>query len=89
MCFLSNTNDSNCNLDEGKCTGIVFVDLKKVSDTVNHEIFINKFSNYGVKNTELKWFCSHPSNRQQRCKGNGESSNFEYIRCGLPQVAIS
>ena len=84
-CLLSNTNDWYFNLDEGKCTGIVFVDLKKAFDTVDHEILISKLSHYGVKNTELKWFCSYLSNRRQCCKVNGESSNFEYIRCGVPQ----
>ena len=63
----------------------MFVDLKKAFDTVDHEILISKLSHYGVKNTELKWFCSYLSNRRQCCKVNGESSNFEYLRCGVPQ----
>ena len=52
---------------------------------MDHEILIRKLSHYGVKNTELKWFCSYLSNRRQCCKVNGVSSNFEYIRCGVPQ----
>ena len=39
-CLLSNTNDWYFNLDKGKCAGIVFVDLKKAFDTVDHEILI-------------------------------------------------
>ena len=63
----------------------MFVDLKKLFDTVDHEILIKMLSHYGVKNTELKWFCSYLSNRRQCCKVNRVSSNFEYIRCGVPQ----
>ena len=63
----------------------MFVALKKAFDTVDHEILINKLSHYGVKNTELKWFCSYLSKRRQCCKVNEESSNFEYIRGGIPQ----
>ena len=62
-----------------------FVDLKKVFDTVDHEILINKLSQYRVKKTELNWFCSYLSNRRQCCRVKGESSNFECIRCGVPQ----
>ena len=43
-CLLSNTNDWYFNLDEGKCTGIVFVNLKKAFHTVDHEILIKKLS---------------------------------------------
>ena len=63
----------------------MFVDLKKALDTVDHAILINKLSHYRVKNTELKWLCSYLSNRRQCCKGNGESSHFEYIWCCVPQ----
>ena len=63
----------------------MFVDLKKAFDTVDHEILIKKLSHYGAKNTELKWFCLYLSNRRQCCKVNGVSSNFEYIRCGVPK----
>ena len=44
-----------------------------------------KPSHYGIKNTELKWFCSHLNTRRQCCKVNGELSNNEYIGCGVPQ----
>ena len=84
-CLLSNTNDWRFNLDEGKCTGIVFVDLKKAFDTLDHETLSNKLRHYGVKNTALKWFCSYLSNRRQCCKVNGESSNFEYNGVVFPR----
>ena len=67
------------------CTGIVLVDLKKAFDTVDHDILLGKLSQYGIKNTEHKWFSSYLGNRRQCCRINGITSNFENITCGVPQ----
>ena len=67
------------------CTGIVFVDLKKAFDTVDHDILLEKLSHYVIKNTERKWFSSYFGNRRQCCRVNGITSNIENIICGVPQ----
>ena len=64
---------------------MVFVDFKKAFDTVDHEILIKKLRHYGIKNTELKWFCSYLDNNEHCCKVNGKLSNIEYVTCGVPQ----
>ena len=84
-CLLSNTNDWHFHLDQGMCTGIVFVDLKKAFDTVDHDILLGKLSPYGIKTTEHKWFSSYLRNRRQCCRVNGITSNVENITCGVPQ----
>ena len=60
---------------------MVFIDLKKTFDTVDHDILAKKLYLYGVRNTELKWFQSYLNDRQQICKVNGISSNVKYIKC--------
>ena len=60
-------------------------DLKKAFDTVDHDILLEKLSQYGIKNTEHKWFSSYLGNRRQCCRVNGITSNFENITCGVPQ----
>ena len=45
-------------MDDGKVTGVIFLDLKKAFDTVNHEL-IRKLKNLGVLGKSLAWFNSY------------------------------
>ena len=65
--------------------GVVFIDLKKAFDTIDHEILLLKLSNYGVDSTGLKLFESYLTNRSQKCKVNGELSNSSPLTWGIPQ----
>ena len=42
-------------MDGGCATGVIFIDLKKVFDTVNNDILINKLKCYGLGSIELLW----------------------------------
>ena len=93
-CLISNTNDWYFHLDQGMCTGIVFVDLKKAFDRFDHDILLGKLSLYRIKNSEHKWFSSYLGNRRQCCRVNGITSNVESIEileleCGLGHVMRS
>ena len=84
-CFLPNTKDWYAHLDQEMCTGIVFVDLKKAFDMVDHVILIGNLSHYGIKDTDCKLFLSYLGKRRQCCRVNGITSNVENITCGVPQ----
>ena len=45
--------------------GIIFLDIKKALDTVNHDILLKKLIYYGVGGTVLTWFKNFPSDRYQ------------------------
>ena len=72
-------------LDLGKLVGLVFIDLKKAFDTVDHDILCKKLKLYGVQQRELSWFRSYLSNRKQFCRVNGVDSDIGEIEVGVPQ----
>ena len=84
-CLLKNTDDWYNGLDTGNLAGMVFVDLKKAFDTVDHQILCRKLESYGVLHKELAWFGSYLSNRVQYCRVNGVDSQIENIDIGVPQ----
>ena len=84
-CLLKSTNDWYVNMDKGRFTATVFIDLKKAFDTVDHDILLQKLEKYGVIGLEHTWFSSYLKNRRQLCRVNGVASNMEEIKCGVPQ----
>ena len=84
-CLLKNTDDWYKGLDTGNLAGLVFIDLKKAFDTVDHQILCRKLESYGVLHRELAWFGSYLSNRVQYCRVNGVDSQIENIDIGVPQ----
>ena len=42
------------NMDKGLINGVVFLDLKKAFDTVDHDTLIKELEFYGIKNNALR-----------------------------------
>ena len=59
------------NIDNGKMNSVVFPDIKKAFDTVDHKILIDKLYFYGVVEQELGFLRSHLTDRAQCCSVNG------------------
>ena len=57
-CLLKSTNDWYVNIDNSKVNSVLFIDLKKVFDTVDHGIHLAKIHHYGINGIEHNWFCS-------------------------------
>ncbi len=72
-------------MDLGQFVGLVFVDLKKAFDTVDHETLCLKLEHYGIQNRELSWFKSYLSGRKQFCRVNGIDSDTGDLETGVPQ----
>jgi len=68
--------------------GIIFLDIKKAFDTVDHGILLEKLAYYGLGGTVLTWFKNFLSDRYMCTRLNGCISSFLNIQCGVPQGSI-
>ena len=58
--LLETTNNWSINIDNGLLNGVLFIDLKKAFDTIDHEIILRKLANHGVDPNALRFFL-HPT----------------------------
>ena len=68
--------------------GIIFLDIKKAFDTVNHDILIKKLAYYGIGGIVLIWFKNFLTDRYQCTRINGKMSTFLAVLSGVPQGSI-
>ena len=79
------TDKWSINIDNKLQNGVIFIDLKKAFDTIDHTILIRKLQMYGVDQNGIKFFESYLSDRCHRCCVNGELSEAVKLTCGVPQ----
>ncbi len=72
-------------MDNGLLNGVLFLDLKKAFDCVDHQILLNKLALYDVRGITLNWFKSYLSNRNQICKVSNIFSDVKPTKIGVPQ----
>ena len=82
--LLETTNKWSVNTDNGLLNGVVFIDLKKPFDTIDHKILLEKHAQYGVDQNSSTWFRSYLSDRTQRCRVNRHLSSSRSIKFGVP-----
>ena len=76
------------NIDRGDMNSVVFPDIRKAFDTVNHQILLDKLHSYGIGDGELLFFGSYLQNRTQCCSVNGQISTLQAVTCGVPQGSM-
>ena len=86
---LSNiTENIRLSLDKKETIAGIFVDLQKASDTVCHNILLNKLSHYGIRGQMLEWFRSYLHNRTQIVSVDGEVSDKRTVKHGVLQGSV-
>ena len=86
--LLESTNSWCVNIDKGLLNGVIFIDLKKAFDTIDHEILLRKLKSFGVDDIVLTWFSSYLTNREKKCYLNEKHSSSRRIPYGVPQGSI-
>ena len=82
---MASTNDWYLNIGRGKYTDLIFIDLRRAFDTVNHDILLRKLEKYGISGLEFDWFTACLQERRQFCKVNSTFSSINDISFGVPQ----
>ena len=74
--------DPRLNIDDidGLTNAILFIDLKKAFDTIDHEILLSKLELYGFKGVSLNLFREYLSDRTQVTVINNVKSETSRIR---------
>ena len=85
---MSITENIQSQLDQNKFCVRVLVDLKKVFDTVDHEILPKKLSHYGIRGIANEWFCSYLTKRKQYVIIGNQVSTLNEISTGVPQGSV-
>ena len=74
-------------LDNGKVVGVVLADVRKVFDSVNHQLLSNKLFDCGIGDSALAWFKSYLSDRTQQLIA---PEGLPRVPCtqGVPQESV-
>ena len=75
-------------LDRKQIALLLLIDFSKAFDMVDHDILLQKLEHYGIRGTNLKWFASYLSNRQQYVHINNVSSGKRLLKYSVPQGSI-
>ena len=79
------TNKIMTGFDSGLLTRMIFIDLEKAFDTINHYILLKKMASLAFSNHSIKWFQSYLSDRSFRVNIKNKYSSTTKMECGVPQ----
>ncbi len=86
--LLQFTDDILGNMENGQVTGVVYLDLKKAFDTVNHRILILKLRAMGADDSSIRRFKSYLNNRNMRTVVGNAMSSSRTVNIGVPQGSV-
>ena len=81
-------NDWYINMDRKFFNLVVFIDLKKGFNSVDHEILLEKLLLFGVTDGSFQLLKSYLCDRSQKCEVNGVVSKGNTVKCSVPLGSI-
>ena len=76
--------DLNNILNKDEVAGVIFLDISKAFDSLDHILLLNKLREIGLAENSIKWFESY-LNRRQVVRHNGATSDECIFKNGIPQ----
>ena len=73
------------NLNNGEKVEVIFMNLSKVFDTIDHSLLLAKLKTNGFSNQTLSLLQSYISSRFQRSVITGSFSSWNEVSTGVPQ----
>ena len=86
--ILDIVNTIQNNMNSGKFTCGLFIDLKQAFYTVDHYILLQKLDFYGIRGIVNDWFRSYLTYRKQTTSNGSYISNSETTLYGVPQGSV-
>ena len=80
--------DLSTSMKKNHHTAAVFVDFAKAFDSINHVKLVNKLKTFSLETKAVLWLKDYLSDRRQRVMVNGDFSNWDTIKYGVPQGSI-
>ena len=72
----------------GHKVGVIYMDLSKTFESLNHELLIAKLKFYRLDQHAVEFFRNYLSNRYQSCKINNTLGDWRKIIAIVPQGSI-
>ena len=82
------TDDVLLAISQKRTTIATIVDLTKAFDMVNHQILLNTTEHHSLYLETIVWLRAYLRNRKQCTRANGLLSEYQEIKCGVPQGSI-
>ena len=75
-------------INSDKIVGLITIDFRKAFDVLPHDILLQKLDLYGCDQKTVSWFKSYLTDRCQFVNVDKVSSDFGYLKLGVPQGSI-
>ena len=86
--MLDATDKWSTNMDSGLINVVLFIDLKKAFDTIDHNILLQKLTCYGFSGEVIDLFKNYLSDRTEITVINNIRSDTRKVTCKVPQGSI-